>query len=56
MLSSDTIAVHDGMEVLREFVAALESRRSLIGAQLMQNWRDGCPRLLLSPLLVVKGN
>jgi hypothetical protein len=43
----DAIRVHDRLESFCEFIGPLERRRSLVCAQLMQNWWDGRARFLL---------
>ena len=47
LVRRDTIRVHNRLESFCKFIGPLERRRSLVCAQLMQNWWDGRARLLL---------
>lgn len=47
LVRRDTITVHDRLEAFRELVRAVERRRRLIRAELMQDGRDVRTRLFL---------
>ena len=50
LVGRDAVRIDHCLEALSELIRAVVRRRLLVCAQLVQDWRDVCPRVLLQRL------